>query len=235
MYKEGTYFSDNKRHLEDSDYKVDAILRVLNPLLDKHDIKIHSYADVGCGAGGVLKGISQAFQKNGRKISEVKGYDVSPHVNDMEVEGVVFNHGDFIEIGTDADLITLTDVFEHVPDPVGFIREVSKKGKIIAFHIPLDDCLSVNLRNLQRYKIQNPGHLIFLNVNSALNMVTMAGLQILDYDFSKETISAPSNNQTFLQKLFSPIKRVMFFLNPWIYTKIFGFSLVVVAKSNQMD
>ncbi len=232
MYKEGTYFSDTKRHLEDSDFKVNAILRILDPVLIKNNLKINSYADVGCGAGGVLLGISEAFAKNGNNLKEVKGYDVSPHVKDMKVENVVFEHGDFVEIGTNTDLITLTDVFEHVPDPVNFIKNVSKKGKIIAFHIPLDDCLSVNLRNLQRQKIQNPGHLIFLNVNSALNMITMAGLQILDYDFSKETIKAPSNNETLLQKLFTPIKRLMVALNPWLYSKIFGFSLVVVAKAN---
>ncbi|MBN3518695.1 methyltransferase domain-containing protein [Algoriphagus lutimaris] len=232
MYKEGTYFSDTKRHLEDSDFKVSAILRLLNPILDKANIKVNSYADVGCGAGGVLLGISEAFFQKGYPIHEVKGYDVSPHVNAMKMDHVTFEHGDFVEIGTNADLITLTDVFEHVTDPVNFIKNVSKKGKILAFHIPLDDCLSVNLRNLQRKKIQNPGHLIFLNVNSALNMITMAGLQILDYDFSRETIKAPSNNETILQKIFSPLKRTMVALNPWLYSKIFGFSLVVIAKSN---
>lgn len=232
MYKEGTYFSDTKRHLEDADFKVSAILRLLNPILDKAEVKVNSYADVGCGAGGVVFGISQAFSQKGNPIQEVKGYDVSPHVKDMKMDPIRFEHGDFVEIGTDADLITLTDVFEHVTDPVDFIKNVSKKGKIIAFHIPLDDCLSVNLRNLQRQKIQNPGHLIFLNVNSALNMITMAGLQILDYDFSRETIKAPSNNETFLQKLFSPLKRILVALNPWIYSRIFGFSLVVIAKSN---
>lgn len=232
MYKEGTYFADSKRHLEDSDFKVNAILRLLFPVLNENKIQINSYADVGCGAAGVLLGISEAFKNNGNPISEVKGYDVSPHVKEMKVENVTFEHGDFVKIGTPTDLITLTDVFEHVPDPVNFIRNVSGKGKIVAFHIPLDNCFSVNLRNLQRQKIQNPGHLIFLDVNSALNMVTMAGLQILDYDFSKETIKAPSNNQTLLQKLFSPIKRTLVYLNPWLYSKIFGFSLVVIAKSN---
>lgn len=232
MYKEGTYFSDSKRHLEDADFKVKAIIRLLIPILKKSEIELKSYSDVGCGAGGVLLGIADELAKNGINLQEVKGYDVSPHVNDLNVENVSFLHGDFIEIGTPTDLISLTDVFEHVPDPVDFIKKVSKKGQLVAFHIPLDNCLSVNLRNLQREKIQNPGHLIFLDLNSALNMVTMAGLQILDYDFSRETINAPSNNETMLQKVFSPLKKIMFMVNPWLYSKIFGFSLVVIAKSN---
>lgn len=232
MYKEGTYFADSKRHLEDSDFKVKAIIRLLLPILKKNEIQLRSYSDVGCGAGGVLLGIAEELSKNGFNLQEVKGYDISPHVNDLKIENVTFEHGDFIEIGTQTDLISLTDVFEHVPDPVNFIKQVSKKGQLLAFHIPLDNCLSVNMRGLQRQKIQNPGHLIFLDVNSALNMVTMAGLQILDYDFSKETISAPSNNETILQKVFSPFKRLMFMVNPWLYSKIFGFSLVVIAKSN---
>lgn len=231
MYKEGTYFSDTKRHLEDADFKVSAILRLLNPILETGNLKVNSYADVGCGAGGVVLGIANAFSKMGYPFEEVRGYDVSPHVKDMKVDGVSFVHGDFVEIGTKADLITLTDVFEHVTNPINFIQKVSEKGEIIAFHIPLDDCISVNLRNLQRQKIQNPGHLIFLNVNSALNMITMAGLQILDYDYSRETIKAPSNNETVLQKLFSPFKRALVAINPWLYSKVFGFSLVVIAKS----
>ncbi|SFT40344.1 Methyltransferase domain-containing protein [Algoriphagus locisalis] len=232
MYKEGTYFANSKRHLEDSDFKVKAIIRLLLPILKKNEITLRSYSDVGCGAGGVLLGIADELSKNGVNLQEVKGYDISPHVNDIKIENVTFEHGDFIEIGTQTDLITLTDVFEHVPDPVDFIKKVSKKGKLVAFHIPLDNCLSVNIRGLQRQKIQNPGHLIFLDLNSALNMVTMAGLQILDYDFSKETISAPSNNETILQKVFSPLKRLLYMINPWLYSKTFGFSLVVIAKSN---
>lgn len=235
MYKEGTYFSDTKRHLEDADFKVSAILRLLNPILETGNLKVNTYADVGCGAGGVVLGIANAFSKMGYPFEEVRGYDVSPHVKDMQVDRVSFVHGDFVEIGTKADLITLTDVFEHVPDPVNFIRKVSEKGEIIAFHIPLDDCINVNLRNLQRQKIQNPGHLIFLNVNSALNMITMAGLQILDYDYSLETLSAPSNNETLLQKVAFPVKLLISKISPWLLSKIFGFSLVVIAKNENIS
>ncbi|WP_268035003.1 class I SAM-dependent methyltransferase [Algoriphagus sp. PAP.12] len=233
MYKEGTYFSDNQRHLEDSEFKVKAIFRLLSPFLRRQEYSIKSYSDVGCGAGGVLLGLSKKLCESGVKLECVSGYDVSPHVIQLQADGVSFIHGDFVEIGKDSDLITLTDVFEHVPDPVNFIKNVSQKGNILAFHIPLDDCLSVNIRNLQREKIQNPGHLTFLDLTSALNMITAAGLQILDYDFSLETISAPSNNYTLLQKLFFPLKRVLVALNPWIYSKIFGFSLVVIAKVNK--
>ena len=194
MYKEGVYFADITRHQEDTDYKVRAISRLLFPILSQLKIPVNSYADVGCGSGGVIKAMKEKLEAEGFKVKDIQGFDVSPHVTQLKEEGIVFKMEDFTTHGDLMDMVTLTDVFEHVPDPVGFIKGVAKNTRIIAFHIPLDDCLSVNFRNLQRAKIKNPGHLIFLNTNSALSLITQSGLKIFDYDYSIETFSAPSNN-----------------------------------------
>ena len=235
MYKEGVYFSDITRHQEDSDYKVRAISRLLFPILSFQKIPVGSYADVGCGSGGVIKAMKAQLDGLGFQTKKIEGFDISPHVDRLEQEGIVFKMADFATEGEVMDLVTLTDVFEHVTDPVNFISSVSKKARIIAFHIPLDDCLSVNFRNLQRAKIKNPGHLIFLNTNSALNMITQSGLKILDYDYSLETLSAPSNNETLLQKIAAPFKLLICKISPWMLAKIFGFSLVVIAENENFS
>lgn len=235
MYKEGDYFSDITRHQEDSDYKVRAISRLLFPILSKQNLTVKSYADVGCGSGGVIKAMKAQLDGLGFQTKKIEGFDISPHVSQLKVDGIDFKMADFTTEGEKMDLVTLTDVFEHVTDPVNFISGIAKKSKIIAFHIPLDDCLSVNFRNLQRAKIQNPGHLIFLNTNSALNLITQSGLKILDYDYSLETLSAPSNNETVLQKLVSPVKWLISKISPWLLAKIFGFSLVVIAKNENFN
>jgi SAM-dependent methyltransferase len=231
MYKEGEYFSDITRHQEDTDYKVKAILRLLIPVLAQQKITINSYADVGCGSGGVVKAMKNQLNNAGYQISKIQGFDISPHVSKLQAEGIEFKMGDFSVDGEVVDLVTLTDVFEHVTAPANFIADVAKKARILAFHIPLDDCFSVNFRNLQRAKIKNPGHLIFLNTNTALNLITASGLKILDYDYSLETLGAPSNNETVLQKIAHPFKVVISKISPWLLAKIFGFSLVVIAEN----
>lgn len=235
MYKEGLYFFDITRHQEDSDFKVKAISRLLFPILSNHKIPVDSYADVGCGSGGVIRAMKEKLKGSGFRTKKIEGYDISPHVAHLKEEGIEFKMADFSIEGELMDLVTLTDVFEHVTDPVNFIAGIAKKARIIAFHIPLDDCLSVNFRNLQRAKIKNPGHLSFLNTNSALNLITQSGLKILDYDYSIETLSAPSNNETALQKISFPVKLLISKISPWLLAKIFGFSLVVIAKNEKLS
>lgn len=234
MYKEGVYFSDITRHNEDSDFKVRAISRLLFPILSANNIPVNSYVDVGCGSGGVIKAMKNQLNGGGFQTRKIEGFDISPHVAHLKEDGITFKMADFTSDGELTDLVTLTDVFEHVTDPVKFIAGIAKNAKIIAFHIPLDDCLSVNFRNLQRAKIKNPGHLIFLNTNSALNLITQSGLKILDYDYSIETLSAPSNNETTLQKIAFPVKLLISKISPWLLAKIFGFSLVVIAKNENL-
>ncbi|NVJ86760.1 MAG: methyltransferase domain-containing protein [Algoriphagus sp.] len=233
QYKSGSYFIDNKRHFEDSNYKVRAIWRLLKPIVSKEGISINSYADVGCGSGGVVSGLSNLLKKSGIQLSEICGFDVSPHVRNLKFDKISFYEKDFVEHGKRFDLVTLTDVFEHVTAPMDFIRRIGSLAGLVVFHVPLDDCLAVNMRNLQRSKIKNPGHLVFLNVNSALNLITNAGYKIIDYDYSRETLTAPSNVASILQKIFFPIKFIFFKISPWLMSRIFGFSLVVVAKLDQ--
>ena len=99
-------------------------------------------------------------------------------------------------------------------------------------HIPLEDSFLVNYRNLQNKKIKDPGHIIFLNKNSALNLITFAGLQLVAFDWSYATINAPSNRASMLQKVIFPLKKIVIKINPYLYSKIFGFSLVVLAKGS---
>jgi len=228
-YKTGLYFNDSNRHSEDAEFKVAAIWRVLSPILQIEKISISSYADVGCGSGEVIKMMSKLLEDSGFILKKITGFDVSPHVVNLKTGNITFFQEDFCSRQESYDLVTLTDVFEHVPAPIEFIRKIGELSRIVVFHIPLDDCWAVNIRNLQRSKIKNPGHLIFLDVNSALNMITLAGFKILDFDYSRETLKAPSNLSSSFQKLFFPFKFILFKISPWLASKVFGFSLVVVA------
>lgn len=230
MYSEGVYFQDNSRHTEDSKYKIESIKKILIPYLINNNIELTSYADVGCGSGEIVKLLGKELKLKIKSLQVLKGYDVSPHVEKLSDETVDFSFEDFTKSNENFDLVTLNDVFEHIPNPISFLCEVGKKAKLLVMHIPLEDCLSVNIRNLQKRKIKDPGHLVFLDINSALNLITTSGLKILDYEYSKGSIKAPSNNKSILQKITYPVKSILLFLNPYIYSKIFGISIIVIAK-----
>ena len=230
MYSEGVYFENASRHIEDSQYKVDSIKKILIPYLTNNSIELTSYADVGCGSGEIVKLLGKELKLKIKSLKVLKGFDVSPHVEKLSDEIVDFSCEDFTKSTENFDLVTLNDVLEHIPRTASFLSEVGKRAKLIVMHIPLEDCLSVNMRNLQKRKIKDPGHLVFLNINSALNLITTSGLNILDYEYSKGAIKAPSNNKSILQKIAYPIKALLLFLNPYIYSKIFGISVIVIAK-----
>lgn len=232
MYVEGDYFKDPNRHNEDSNYKVNAIKKILFTFIKENNITINSYADVGCGSGDIVKVLGRDLKKEFETIKVIKGYDVSPHVKDIKDDLVEFCFEDFTVSLETYDLVTLNDVFEHITDPINFLKEVGKRANYVVMHIPLEDCLSVNLRNLQKTKIKNPGHLIFLNINSAINLITFSGLSVVGYEYSKKSLDAPSNNKSITQKISKPFKNFFLNINPYLYSKIFGISLVVIAKSN---
>ena len=166
MYLEGVYFKDNNRHSEDAKYKVEAIKKMLFKFLIKNNINLNSYADVGCGSGEIIKLLGKDLKLNFKSLKILKGFDISPHVDKLKDEFVEFSFTDFTKTNEKFDLVTLNDVFEHVPNPGLFLADVGKRAKYIVMHIPLEDCFSVNYRNLQKRKIVSPGHLIFLNINS---------------------------------------------------------------------
>jgi SAM-dependent methyltransferase len=230
MYSEGIYFQDPNRHSEDAKYKVASIKKILFQYLKDNNIQISSYADVGCGSGEIIKLLGKELKLNFESLQFLKGFDVSPHVTKFNDENIEFSFQDFTKSDEKFDLVTLNDVFEHVINPLVFLAEVGKKANIIVMHIPLEDCLSVNLRNLQKRKIKNPGHLVFLNINSAINLITFSGLKIVDYEYSKDAINAPSNNSSISQKITYPFKYLLLKINPYLFSKIFGISLVVIAE-----
>lgn len=230
MYSEGIYFQDPNRHREDTKYKVESIKKLLFKYLNNNNIQLSSYADVGCGSGEIIKLLGKELKLNFESLQILKGFDVSPHVEKIKDENIEFLFQDFTKSDENFDLITLNDVFEHVTNPISFLTEVGKRAKYVVMHIPLEDCLSVNIRNLQKTKIKNPGHLIFLNINSAINLITFSGLKVVDYEYSIDSINAPSNNSTILQKTTYPFKYLLLKINPYLFSKFFGISLIVIAE-----
>ena len=228
-YASGDYFEDADRHSEDADFKATNFLDLFLRLAKRHKLAIQSFADVGCGSGHVTKIIRDGLKSNGFDPLTVKGYDVSPHVQNIKMKGIEFIYEDFCKSDDFVDLVTLFDVIEHVPDPIEFIKLAAQRCKVMALHIPLDHSLNNAIRSKFRILLEDPGHLIFLDNGSALTLLALSGLRVVDYEYTFGFL-APSGHTSLLSKVILPFRYMLAKLSPGLLSKtIGGTSLMVVA------
>lgn len=228
-YSSGDYFEDSGRHSEDAEFKANSFVNLFLRFAKRNDLVIRSLIDVGCGSGKIVKIIADILRSNGFDLLKVKGYDVSPHVQNIENEGVEYIYADFCKADEFVDLVTLFDVFEHIPDPIESIKLVSQRCKIVALHIPLDNSLNNAIRNKFRSKLKNPGHLIFMDSIFALNLLALAGLRVMDYEYTLGFLASSGHSST-LSRVVLPFRHLLFKISPWLLSKtIGGASLIVIA------
>ncbi len=230
-YAEGDYFADAQRHSADAAFKADRFLKLFLNVVESERLSVRSFVDVGCGSGDIIKQIADSLRPQGFNSATFKAYDVSPHVLDIKKDGVEYVHGDFCKTDEVVDVVTLFDVFEHVPDPICFLKKIAEHSRVIAMHIPLDDTWNYALRNRFRKKLADPGHLIFLNTASALNLLAYAGLRVVDYQYTFGFM-APSGHKTLLQKIAFPLRYLLAQISPWVLGRTLGgASLMVLAMT----
>jgi SAM-dependent methyltransferase len=230
-YQSGDYFATHRDPEQDSPFKVEAFLKVWRDLSQQRKMRVRSYADVGCGGGGVASLVRQYLMGDGVSLDAVAGYDVSPHVLSLRHEGVEFYYGDFCKTNAHYDLVTLFDVMEHVPDPVNFLKEVAARCNFLALHIPLDRSWANCFFDRFRKRLNYPGHLVMLDTPMALTLLAMSGITALDYSYT-HGYSAPSGTMTALQKLVFPFRAAIACFNPWMASRLIGgVSLMVVGAT----
>lgn len=232
VYSEGDYFAHAQRHSEDARFKVHSFLRVFLRFVKRHTPEVKSFVDVGCGSGDIVKMIADSLSVNGFDSVAFKAYDVSPHVLNIKNEGVEYIYGDFCESDEFVDVVTLFDVFEHVPDTIEFIKSVSQRCKIIGFHIPLEYSLNFAMRNMFHSRLHTPGHLVFMDIASALNLLAFSGLRVVDYEYTFRFF-APSGHRTIFSKMLFPLRYILAKINPWLLSRTFGGAgLIVIALTS---
>lgn len=228
-YSSGDYFIDPRRHSEDAQFKADCFLRAFVPLARRHPLTIRSYADVGCGSGEIVRLVCDGLKQADFAPERVQGYDVSPHVTRLRAAAIQFVHGNFAETGDHVDLVTLFDVVEHVFGAVDFLRAVAARSKVVALHLPLDDSINHALRDKFRTLMRDPGHVLFLDTVSALNLCSLAGLRVLSYQYTP-TYRSPSGHRSLPSKLLFPLRALLHHVSPWLLAKSFGgLSLLIIA------
>ena len=226
--KNSDYLEKTKTwHAEDSPWKAKQVLKILN----KHNINPQSVVEVGCGVGEILYSLNEKISD--KQIS-FEGFDIAEDeiniAKKKNVKNVNFHVKDFTSCEKgNYDLLLMMDVFEHVPDYIGFIQKCNAKAKYKIYHIPLEIHLNSVLRNRMIYSRQEVGHLHYFTKETALATLEDTGQEIIDFFYTPCMVERP--NKSLKTKIANVFRRIMFAISPDITVKLLGgYSLLVITK-----
>ncbi len=195
--------------------------------------KINSICDIGCGSGDIL----DLFQKSNlfKKVKKFDGYDINSNAISKarkNYPNINFFSEDLLKTNNEYDLLTCTDVFEHVLDVYYFLNNLKNYSKYFLFNIPLESSFfkimlgEKELRKSYKYF----GHLHFYSAASAILTLELSGYKIIKKTFAKDKTSNFYNSKSIknLIKAIPPLIIQKF--SPYLSAALFGDHLVVLAK-----
>jgi SAM-dependent methyltransferase len=227
IYTDGAYLEKNPLwHVDESPFKAKHILR----MLQNNHLQPNSICEIGCGAGEVLKLLQQSMSDS----CVFWGYDISPQALKMcesrANEKLRFKLADLSqEEAAFFDVLLVLDVFEHVPDYLGFLNGIRSKGDLKIFHIPLDLSVQTAFRKRGLLKRRDMyGHLHYFTKETALETLKDTGYKILDYLYTPRSIELGSG--TIQKTAFLP-RKLCFAINEDFAVRVLGgYSLLVLAR-----
>jgi len=224
IYDDGTYLRNVQTwHAEDSAFKARHVLKAMA----KHGIHPATIGEVGCGAGRVLQ-IVQAKCP----VATCVGWDVSPQAIEMartfKDAHVTLVCGDILVAAPRYDVLLALDVFEHVPDYLGFLRSLRELAQWHVFHIPLEVTASSALRTHALLRARREvGHLHHFCEATAIATLTDCGYKIVDHWLTAGALETPAGRLR--TRVANSIRRL---LPPAWCARLFGgYSLLVVCRN----
>lgn len=231
IYTDGAYLETTRTwHTEDSPWKAQQVVRMIR----NNDLHPNTIAELGCGAGAILAELSeQASLRDAR----FRGYDISPQAIELcrqhESDRLTFSCQDLLSEGNSEtfDLLLVIDVFEHVPDYMGFLEKCRGKSRHQIYHIPLDIHVSSVMRNVFSRGRYTLGHLHYFTADSALATLKDTGHEIIDYFYTAASFELIGRHPS--------VKRAIANVPRWLISRFSvplaarmfgGYSLLVLTK-----
>lgn len=227
-YTGGGYLAENPEWGErNASWKAEQVAAMLR----KHQLQPRTICDIGCGTGGVLDAL-RAFLPN---TSSLTGYEAASQALEL-APADRRRRIELINARHDADdrrfdLLLALDVFEHVEDYYGFLRDIRSKASLAIFHIPIDTAVTSVLRPgpvLRSYR--KVGHIQHYTPTLALEALRHVGYTILDYHHTiPARVAAPDSVRGWVGKIG---RLSLARLNVNLAAKLVpGFPLLVLAET----
>lgn len=166
-------FEQIRIRLEVTTYKIPGLISLLNGDWGKSP----NVLEIGCATGELIGSLDTSlFNKlTGVDISE-KNISTAKH----NFPHVDFHVGDFRSLNLGRfDIVILSDVLEHIPDDVLFLKEASQLADVTLIKLPLEDCPQHWFRKYGPN--DKSGHLRKYNLASAFNLCHQAGVKIYSH------------------------------------------------------
>ena len=231
IYTSGEYLKATQTWgAEDSPWKAEQIMQIIS----KNGLQPKKIAEIGCGAGQILRELSSyAYLKD----SEFRGYDISPQAiqlcKNIEGKNIKFFCQDMLSTDRSEhfDILLIIDVFEHIPDYMGFIEKCRNRADYKIYHIPLDIHVSSVLRNAftrNRYTIS---HLHYFTADSAIATLRDTGHEVVDFLYTNGAIELFKKHPSLKTALANGPRWLFSKFNTAFTARVFGgFSLLVLTK-----
>lgn len=215
-------------HAEDSSWKAAQILK----LIKRNNLKPGSIVEIGCGAGEILNQLQQKMDDRSIMFS---GYEIAPDAYELCLkranDKVNYFHEDLLQTNKSYDLLLMIDVFEHVDDYMGFIKQASKRAIHKIYHIPLDMSILSILNNYPLVARKSVGHLHYFMKDTALATIEDSGQEVLDWFYTKSAFEVHATHMNFFGRILNVLRRFFYWMAPNFAVKAFGgFSLIVLTK-----
>ncbi|MEO6916436.1 MAG: class I SAM-dependent methyltransferase [Chitinophagaceae bacterium] len=230
MYTGDEYLGKNPDyHLEDAGWKAGLILGMMN----KNKVFPKGIADLGCGAGGVIKQMARVMSSS----VCFYGYDISPKAIDLarqsaNEKNVHFQTGNYFENPRQSvDLILVIDLLEHLDNFYLFLRELKLCGSKCIFHIPLDlSGRSILKPHILKQQRESVGHIHYFSREMVWWLLEDCGFVIRDWRFTKP-VSDVTNRPTVMRSIKKFLRNISFRLNPDLSSKLWGdYSVLIFAE-----
>lgn len=169
--------------------------------------------------------------------TQFEGYDISPQAIELagraENKNIQFHCEDLLSDTNTAhfDVILAIDVYEHIPDYMGFLEKCKRKAHHKIYHIPLDLHVSSVLRNSfmsARYAV---GHLHYFTADSAIATLEDTGHEILDSFYTNPAVELFKEHPSIRRAMANVPRYLCSKLSMSFTARLFGgYSLLVLAK-----
>lgn len=223
-YADGRYLDAHPLwHAERSPWKAAHVVRGL----DAAGIAPTSVCDIGCGTGRALAQVRMALPR----VTTAVGFEPSPDAPlHAECAGRVERRQvDATTVTDHFDVALMLDVFEHVPDHLGFLRACAPLADHFVFHIPLE----INAFTVLTGKLGNSraslGHLHVFTRRTALDTLRECGFTPIHDHYTKAGWDGPGKRPWTAVNV---ARRSVHAVSPSLAERLVGgLSLLVVASA----
>ncbi len=225
-YQDGSYAQKNPTFGDNN-----AEWKILNATRAIEDFKLphRTIAEVGCGGGAILLGVAKAM-----KADSATGFEPMPEAyalaKSRETAQVNFlNETIGPETTGNFDLVLCFDVFEHIENYFGFLRDLSHMGSNFLFHIPLDMNAQMVARSEPIRRVREQvGHIHYFSKDSAIASLSDCGYAVRGHFY---TFGGDGTYYSPLHAIMKLPRKLAFAACPHLAVQILGgYSLMAWAR-----